>query len=171
MLNPNPVSRKQMQNLDQVFIQMSLFINFIRTNFLKMSLCCFIYFLFWNCGLRIAKTNCLKFPLRLARRRPPSWIQWIRLWGWFNSWFHESGFGFRKSGLNKRNGLSNQFQFWSNQTGPEIPWCPSYLTEKITIETIFINCLFLKKIVMNILDFQHKYSQISYLVIFTNKCS
>ena len=34
------------------------------------------------------------------------------------SWFHESGFGFRKSGLNKRNGFWNQFQFWSNQTGP-----------------------------------------------------
>ena len=84
MLNPNPVSRKQMQNLDLVFIQMSPFINFIRTNFIKVSLCCFSYFLFWNCGLWIAKTNCLKFPLRLARRRPPYWIQWIRLWGWFH---------------------------------------------------------------------------------------
>ena len=78
------LSRKQMQNLDLVFIQMSLFINFIRTNFIKMSLCCLSYFLFWNCGLRIAKTNCPKFPLRLARRRPPYWIQWIRLLGWFH---------------------------------------------------------------------------------------
>ena len=73
-----------MQNLDLVFIQMSLFINFIRTNLIKMSLCCFINFLLWNCGLWIAKTNSLKFPLTLAHRRPPSWIQWIRLRGWFH---------------------------------------------------------------------------------------
>ena len=35
------------------------------------------------------------------------------------SWFHESGFGFGKSGLNKRTGFWNRFQFWSNQTGPQ----------------------------------------------------
>ena len=38
------------------------------------------------------------------------------------SWFHESGFGFRKSCLNKRNGFWNRFQFWSNQTGPQLNW-------------------------------------------------
>ena len=38
------------------------------------------------------------------------------------SWFHESGFGFGKSGLNKRTGFWNRFQFWSNQTGPKYQW-------------------------------------------------
>ena len=38
------------------------------------------------------------------------------------SWFHESGFGFRKSGLNKGNGFWNRFQFWYNQTGPAFSW-------------------------------------------------
>ena len=45
----NPVSWKQMQNLDIVFIQ-SLSIYSICTIFFKMSLCCYIDFLLWNCG-------------------------------------------------------------------------------------------------------------------------
>ena len=32
----------------------------------------------------LLKTKCLKFPLTLAQRRPSSWIQWIRLRGWFH---------------------------------------------------------------------------------------
>ena len=32
----------------------------------------------------LLKTKCLKFPLTLAHRRPSSWIQWIRLRGWFH---------------------------------------------------------------------------------------
>ena len=58
--------------------------NFIRTKFIKMSSYCFVKFLLWNCGLRIAKINCLKFRLTLAHRCPPSWIKWIRLRGWFH---------------------------------------------------------------------------------------
>ena len=34
-------------------------------------------------------------------------------------WFHESGFLFRQSGLNKRIGFWNWFQFWSHETGPK----------------------------------------------------
>ena len=41
-------------------------------------------FLFSNHGFRIAKTNCLQFPLTLAYRRPPSWIQWNCLRSWFD---------------------------------------------------------------------------------------
>ena len=37
------------------------------------------------------------------------------------SWFHEAGFGFRKSGLNTHNGFWNRFRFWSNQTEPKWP--------------------------------------------------
>ena len=111
MFNPNLVSWKQMQNLDLVFIQMSLFINFIYTNVIKMSLCCFINFSLWNYGLWIAKTNCLKFPLTLSHHRP-SWIQWIwlrsffmvsRIWIWFqkiwptNATEFKTGFSFHKA--------------------------------------------------------------------------
>ena len=32
----------------------------------------------------LLKTKCLEFPLTLAHRRPSSWIQWIRLRGWFH---------------------------------------------------------------------------------------
>ena len=118
MLNPNPVSRKQMQNLDLFFIQISLFINFIRTNFIKMSLCCFTNFLLWNCGLRNAQTNCLKFPPDTCPSASAI-LNPMNLAPGLVSWFHESGFGFRKSGLNKRNGFWNRFQIWSNQTGPQ----------------------------------------------------
>ena len=118
MLNPNPVSRKQMQNLDLFFIQISLFINFIRTNFIKMSLCCFTNFLLWNCGLRNAQTNCLKFPPDTCPSASAI-LNPMNLAPGLVSWFHESGFGFRKSGLNKRNGFWNRFQIWSNQTGPK----------------------------------------------------
>ena len=119
MLNPNPVSRKQMQNLDLFFIQMSLFINFIRTIFFKMSLCCFTNFLLWNCGLWNAKTNCLKIPPDTCPSASAI-LNPMNLAPGLVSWFHESGFGFRKSGLNKRHGFWNRFQFWSNQTGPEL---------------------------------------------------
>ena len=118
MLNPNPVSRKQMQNLDLFFIQMSLFINFIRTIFFKMSLCCFTNFLLWNCGLWNAKTNCLKIPPDTCPSASAI-LNPMNLAPGLVSWFHESGFGFRKSGLNKRHGFWNRFQFWSNQTGPK----------------------------------------------------
>ena len=53
----------------------------------------------------------------------------------------------------------------------QILWCPSYLTEKITIQTIFINYLFLINRYEYRLGFLHKYSEISYPVIFVNKCS
>ena len=36
------------------------------------------------------------------------------------SWFHESSFGFRKSGLNKQKRFWNRFRFWPNQTGPKL---------------------------------------------------
>ena len=110
-----------MQNLDLFFIQMSLFINFIRTIFFKMSLCCFTNFLLWNCGLWNAKTNCLKIPPDTCPSASAI-LNPMNLAPGLVSWFHESGFGFRKSGLNKRHGFWNRFQFWSNQTGPMFQW-------------------------------------------------
>ena len=59
-------------NLNPTFNQDVENYYFYQTNFIKMELFCFHCFLFSNYGLWIDKTNCLKFPLTLAHRRPPS---------------------------------------------------------------------------------------------------
>ena len=58
-----------------------------------------------------------RFHQTLAHRRPPSWIQWIWLRGWFHGFTNPDSVS-EDPGLNKRHGFWNRFQFWSNQTGP-----------------------------------------------------
>ena len=133
MLNPNPVSWKQMQNLDLVFIQMSLFFNFIRTDFIKMSLCCFISFLLWNPGCEIVDCELLKqivwsfhWPLPIAVRHLES-----------SESSYRAGFmvlririRFQKIWHKQSNGFLNRFQFWSNQTGPRYSVCGAFYRAK-----------------------------------------
>ena len=107
---------EQLQNLDLVFIQMSEFINFIHANFIKMSFCFRNWFI-----VRLWTVKCFNNLSEVSTDTCPSpsaiLIPMNPALG-LVSWFHESGFGFRKSGLNKRNGFWNRLQFWSNQTGP-----------------------------------------------------
>ena len=73
-----------------------------------------------NCSNKLSKVSIDTFPSSSAILNPMNPALGLV------SWFYESGFGFRKSGLNKRNGFWNRFQFWSNQTGP---WLPGWSTQ------------------------------------------
>ena len=102
---------------------MSKFVNFIQTNFIKMSLFCFKGLLYSNHGLWVDKTNCLKFPpdicsLPSAILNPMNLPSAGLVW-----WFNESRFGFRKSGPTHTKDFETGFSFGPIKQGLR---CPRY---------------------------------------------
>ena len=103
---------------------MSEFINFFHPNFCQNVIILFASLFIvklWtvNCLNKLSKVFTDAYPSPSAIFNPMNPTPGLVLW------FHESaGFGFRKSGLNKRNGFWNRFQFGLIKQGLIFNWTP-----------------------------------------------
>ena len=151
MINPNPVSWQQMQNMDLPFIRMSEFIISLRTIFIKMSLLCTqsVIVKLWtvNCTQKLSEVSTGTCSLSSAILKP------MNLPPGLVSWFHESRLGFGKSDLKHKGfrhyspNLMARGLTVGYETGPPIGWCQGFLigwskyrSEEIELHGLCVSC-------------------------------